>query len=78
MNDLKIIQCDFLDFCFRFRLSQLKCSYDKNYKPLYALLVGKPEKSAVYPILVLPTVHTHTHLYTHHKCFTLIIIYLDA
>ena len=30
MNYLKIIQCDFLDFCFRFRLSQLKCTYDKK------------------------------------------------
>ena len=30
INYLKIIQCDFLDFCFRFRLSQLKCTYDKN------------------------------------------------
>ena len=37
MNYLKIIQCDFLDFCFRFRLSQLKCTYDKNYRPLHAL-----------------------------------------
>ena len=34
---LKIIQCDFLDFCFRFRLSQLKCTYDKNYRPLHAM-----------------------------------------
>ena len=30
MNYLKIIQCDFLDFCFRFRHSQLKCTYDKK------------------------------------------------
>ncbi|CDQ60478.1 unnamed protein product [Oncorhynchus mykiss] len=37
MNYLKIIQCDFLDFCFRFRLSQLKCTYHKNYRPLHAL-----------------------------------------
>ena len=36
MNYLKIIR-DFLDFCFRFRLSQLKCTYDKNYRPLHAL-----------------------------------------
>jgi hypothetical protein len=28
INYLKIIQCDFLYFCFRFRLSQLKCMYD--------------------------------------------------
>ncbi|CDQ63203.1 unnamed protein product [Oncorhynchus mykiss] len=35
INYFKIIQCDFLDFCFRFRLSQLKCTYDKNY--LYML-----------------------------------------
>ena len=56
MNYLKIIQWDFLDFCFRFRLSQLKCTYDKNHRPLHALEVGKPAKSAVYQILVLPTV----------------------
>ena len=37
INYLKIIQCDFLDFCFRFRLSQLKCTYDNNYRPLHAL-----------------------------------------
>ena len=38
INYLKIMQCDFLDFCFRFRLSQLKCTYDKkNYRPLHAL-----------------------------------------
>jgi hypothetical protein len=30
MISVKIIQCDFLDFCFRFRLSQLKCTYDKK------------------------------------------------
>ncbi|CDQ74220.1 unnamed protein product [Oncorhynchus mykiss] len=30
INYLKIIQCDFLDFCFRFCLSQLKCTYDKK------------------------------------------------
>ena len=29
-NYLKIRQWDFLDFCFRFRLSQLKCTYDKK------------------------------------------------
>uniref|UniRef100_A0A8C7SLW5 Transposase Tc1-like domain-containing protein n=1 Tax=Oncorhynchus mykiss TaxID=8022 RepID=A0A8C7SLW5_ONCMY len=37
INYLKIIQCDFLDFCFRFRLSPLKCTYYKNYRPLHAL-----------------------------------------
>jgi hypothetical protein len=37
INYFKIIQCDFLDYCFRFRLSQLKCTYDKNYRPLHAL-----------------------------------------
>uniref|UniRef100_A0A673ZRE0 Transposase Tc1-like domain-containing protein n=1 Tax=Salmo trutta TaxID=8032 RepID=A0A673ZRE0_SALTR len=37
INYLKIIQCDFLDFCFRFRLSQLKCTYDRNDRPLHAL-----------------------------------------
>uniref|UniRef100_A0A8C7PMU4 Transposase Tc1-like domain-containing protein n=1 Tax=Oncorhynchus mykiss TaxID=8022 RepID=A0A8C7PMU4_ONCMY len=37
INYLKIIQCNFLDFCFRFCLSQLKCIYDKNYRPLHAL-----------------------------------------
>jgi hypothetical protein len=37
INYLKIIQCDFLDFCYRFRLSQLKCTYDKNYRRLHAL-----------------------------------------
>ena len=37
INYLKIIQCDFLDFCFRFRFSLLKCTYDKNYRPLHAL-----------------------------------------
>ena len=36
MNYLRIIQCDFLDFC-RFRLSQLKCTYDKNYRPLHTV-----------------------------------------
>jgi len=35
MNYLKIIQCDFLDFCFRFRDSQLKSTYD--YRLLHAL-----------------------------------------
>ena len=30
INYLKIIQCGFLDFWFRFRLSQLKCTYDKK------------------------------------------------
>uniref|UniRef100_A0AAZ3PA93 Transposase Tc1-like domain-containing protein n=1 Tax=Oncorhynchus tshawytscha TaxID=74940 RepID=A0AAZ3PA93_ONCTS len=28
INYLKIIQCDFLDFCFIFSLSQLKCTYE--------------------------------------------------
>ena len=37
INYLKIIQCDFLDFCFRFCVSQLKYTYDKNYRPLHAL-----------------------------------------
>ena len=37
INYWKIIQCNFLDFCFRFRLSQLKCNYDKNYRPVHAL-----------------------------------------
>ena len=37
INYLKIIQCDFLDFCFRFRLSELKSTYDKHYRPLHAL-----------------------------------------
>jgi hypothetical protein len=32
-----IIQCDFLDFCFRFRLPQFKCTHDKNDRPLHAL-----------------------------------------
>ena len=36
MNYLKIIQRDFLDICFRFRLSLLKCTYDKNHRPLHA------------------------------------------
>ena len=49
INYLKIIQCDFLDFCFRFRHTQLKCTSDKNW-------VGKPAKLAMYQILVLPTV----------------------
>jgi hypothetical protein len=30
INYLKIIQCDFLDFCFTFCLSQLTCTYDKK------------------------------------------------
>jgi hypothetical protein len=30
INYLKIIQWDFWDFCFRFRLSQLKCTFDKK------------------------------------------------
>ena len=60
---LKIIQCDFQDFCFRFRLSQLKCTYDKNYRPLRALEVGKPEKSAVYQIRVLPIVYIYIYIY---------------
>ena len=50
----------FLDFCFGFRLSQLKCTYDKNDRPLRALCVGKPAKSEVYQILVLPTVYGDT------------------
>ena len=58
INSLKFIQCDCLDFCFRFRLSQLKCTFDKNYRPLHALYFGKPAKSAVYQIVVLPTVDT--------------------
>ena len=37
INNLQIIQCDFLDFCFRLRLSQLKWTYDKNDRPLHAL-----------------------------------------
>ena len=37
INYLKVIQCDFLDFCFRFRLSQLKCTYDKKITDLYML-----------------------------------------
>jgi hypothetical protein len=56
INYLKIIQCDFLDFCFRFHLSQLNCTHDKNDRPLHALEVGKSAKSVVYQILVLPTV----------------------
>uniref|UniRef100_A0AAY5K4A6 PPM-type phosphatase domain-containing protein n=1 Tax=Esox lucius TaxID=8010 RepID=A0AAY5K4A6_ESOLU len=39
INYLKIIQCDFLYFCFRFRLSQLNCTYDNNYRPLHALFL---------------------------------------
>ncbi len=31
MNDLKIIQCDFLDF-FLDSVSQLRCTYDENYR----------------------------------------------
>ena len=48
INYFKIIQCDYLDFCFRFRHSQLKRTYDKNYRLLHVLLVGKPAKSVVY------------------------------
>ena len=35
INYLKILQCDFLDFCFS--LSQLECTYEINYSPLHAL-----------------------------------------
>uniref|UniRef100_A0A4W5PF00 Ankyrin repeat and SOCS box containing 15b n=1 Tax=Hucho hucho TaxID=62062 RepID=A0A4W5PF00_9TELE len=41
INYLKIIQCDFLDFCFRFRHSQLKSTYDKNYQTSTCFVSGK-------------------------------------
>uniref|UniRef100_A0AAY5KP50 DDE Tnp4 domain-containing protein n=1 Tax=Esox lucius TaxID=8010 RepID=A0AAY5KP50_ESOLU len=41
INYLKIIECDFMDFCFRFRHSQLKSTYDKNYRLLHAFVSGK-------------------------------------
>ncbi|KAK6308903.1 hypothetical protein J4Q44_G00203660 [Coregonus suidteri] len=53
---LGIVQCDFLDFCFGFRLSQLRCAYGGSCGPLHALWVGGPAESAVCQILVLPTV----------------------
>ena len=56
INYLKVIQCDFLDFVFRFRHSHLKSTYDKNYRLLHALQVCKPAKSAAYQKLILPTV----------------------
>ena len=34
INSLKILQCDFLNFYFSFSLSYLKCTYDKNDRPL--------------------------------------------
>jgi len=37
LNYLKIIQCDFLDFFFRFCLSQLRCAYDENNRSLHSL-----------------------------------------
>uniref|UniRef100_A0AAY5JYP5 Tc1-like transposase DDE domain-containing protein n=1 Tax=Esox lucius TaxID=8010 RepID=A0AAY5JYP5_ESOLU len=37
INYLKIILGDFLDFCFRFCLAQLKSTSDKNDRPLHAL-----------------------------------------
>ncbi len=49
---LKIIQCDFL--------SQLRCTYDENYRSLHSLQVGNLENSAVYQILICPTVHIYT------------------
>lgn len=55
-KNVKIILCDFLDFCFRFRHSQLKSTYGKNCRTPHALWVGKPARSAVCQILVLPTV----------------------
>ncbi len=61
INYLKIIQCDFQDFFFfffRFRLLQLRCTSDENYRSLHSLLVGKLEKWAVYQILICPTIYT--------------------
>ncbi len=60
INYVKIIQCDFQDFLFffRFRLLQLRCTYDENDRSLHSLLVGKLEKLAVYQILICPTVYT--------------------
>ncbi len=36
-NYVKIIPCDFLDFCFRFCLSHLRCTYDENYRSLHSM-----------------------------------------
>lgn len=53
----KITQCDFLlFFCFRLCPSQLKTTFDSNFRPLHALQVRKLQKSSLYQILVLPTV----------------------
>ena len=41
INYFKIIQCDFQDFCFRFRLSQLKCTYDKKLQTSTCFVSGK-------------------------------------
>jgi len=37
INYLKITQCDFLNFCFRFRHSQLKSTYDEEITDFYML-----------------------------------------
>ena len=41
INYLKIVQCDFLDFRFRFRLSQLNCTYDKKLQTSKCFVSGK-------------------------------------
>ena len=41
INYLKIIQCDFQDFCFRFRHSQLKSTYDKKLQTSTCFVSGK-------------------------------------
>jgi len=54
--NLKIIHCDFLDFCLVFRHSQLKSIYDKHDRLLQALKVGKPAETTVSQTLDLLTV----------------------
>ncbi len=57
VNYLKILQCDFLVVIFfRFGLSQLMCTYDENDRSLHSLSVGNLKKSAVFQILICPTV----------------------
>ena len=57
INYLKIIQCDFLDFCFRFRLSQLRCTYDVKLQTSTCFVSRNTADFAGYQIFVFPTVY---------------------
>ena len=53
------------------------CTYDKNYRPLHALSVGKPAKSAVYQILVYTVFYTILRYRIHLIMFTYLALLIS-